>query len=306
MGAIRGGLVLSAFLLLTLPLMPVQALLKRTSAKAARMLPHWYHRQVCRLLGLRLSVSGRVEPDRPVLLVANHTSWLDIPVISAVVPVSFVAKKEVSGWPGVSALARLQQTVFVNRERRSEVGRTTEELMERLKAGSNLVLFAEGTSTDGNRVLPFKTSLFAAVKPPRRRARRREDDEAAPQEPGAAPDAGAERREAPCVQTLTLLYTHVHGVPLSRADRHLTGWYGDMDMLPHAWQLLKSGPLDVSIVLGEPIPLDDFEDRKALARHTEDEIRETFVSLNRGGRAASEAGPVGVQPGIEDLKEPGH
>jgi 1-acyl-sn-glycerol-3-phosphate acyltransferase len=159
--------VLALFMTLTVPLMPVQALLLKASPKAARRFPHWYHRQVCRVLGIKLTINGAIVRDRPVLLVSNHTSWLDIPVLSAVAPVSFVAKKEVGSWPFVSALARLQRSVFVDRARRQAAGETAGEITERLKTGDAIVLFAEGTSSDGNRVLPFKTSLFAAVKPSR-------------------------------------------------------------------------------------------------------------------------------------------
>ena len=94
MGAWRAGAILGAFFVLTVPLMPVQAALLRTSARRARTFPHWYHRQVGRLLGMRIVVDGEVARDRPVLLIANHTTWLDIPVLSALAPVSFVAKKE--------------------------------------------------------------------------------------------------------------------------------------------------------------------------------------------------------------------
>ena len=93
MGAVRGGTILAGFFALTLPLMPVQAALLRLSPKAARRFPNWYHRQVCRLVGVRIEIEGELARDRPVLLVANHTSWLDIQVLSAVAPVSFVAKK---------------------------------------------------------------------------------------------------------------------------------------------------------------------------------------------------------------------
>jgi 1-acyl-sn-glycerol-3-phosphate acyltransferase len=248
--------------------MPVQAGLVRFAPRLARRLPHWYHRHVCRLIGLRLEIEGAVVRDRPVLLVSNHTSWLDIPVLSAVAPVSFVAKKEVGTWPGVSALARLQRTVFVDRERRSAVGETASEIIERLAAGDTIVLFAEGTSSDGNRVLPFRTSLFAAAKP----------------SVAARPANVETARVLTCavVQTVSIAYTRLHGVPLARADRSLVGWYGDMDLPPHAWELLKAGPLDVRIVVGRPVPLDDFADRKALARHSEDEVRANVVRALRG------------------------
>jgi len=259
----RGATRLAAFAALTVPLMPVQALLKRTSAPAARRFPHWYHRQVCRLLGIRLHIDGHVVAGKPVLLIANHTSWLDIPVLSAVAPLSFVAKKEVGTWPFVRSLARLQRTVFVDRTRRQSVGGTADEMLARLAAGDALVLFAEGTSSDGNRVLPFKTSLFAAAKPARTAMSQNE--------PSAA-----------VVQTLALVYTHVHGVPLARGDRPLIGWYGDMEMGSHAWALLKAGPIDVRIVVGPPVPLDAFTDRKQLAAHAETEVRRSVVGVLRG------------------------
>lgn len=267
MGTLRGASILSAFMAMTVPLMPVQALLLRTSRAGARRMPHWYHRQVCRLVGLRLHVEGEIARNRPVLIVANHTSWLDIPVLSAVAPLSFVAKREVGTWPFVSALARLQRTVFVDRTRRTSVGETTSEIMGRLEAGDTIVLFAEGTSSDGNRVLPFRTALFGAVR--------------------TGADAGGHSPAGTVVQTLSIVYTHLHGLPLGRADRPLIGWYGDMLMGGHAWELLKAGPIDVAIGIGPPIPLDTFTDRKTLARHSEDEVRGRVAGMLRAGGTGS-------------------
>lgn len=260
MSRLRAAGVLAGFLGLTLPLMPVQALLLRVSQPAARRFPHWYHRNVCRILGIRLHIEGAVAPNSPVLLVSNHTSWLDIPVLSAVAPVSFVAKSEVGRWPFVSALARLQRTVFIDRTKRVAVGETANEMAERLAQGDTLVLFAEGTSTDGNRVLPFKSSLFAAAKPSGKTN---------------APDASV------VVQTVAIVYARVHGVPLGRADRPLVGWYGDMDMQSHAWQLLQAGPLDVVIRISPPVPLEDYAGRKELAGKTEAAVRENLVRTLR-------------------------
>jgi 1-acyl-sn-glycerol-3-phosphate acyltransferase len=144
-----------------------------------------------------------------------------------------------------------------------------------LNAGDTLVLFAEGTSSDGNRVLPFKTSLFAAAKPPRGRM-------------AAVPGT--------VVQTLAIVYTHLHGVPLGRADRPLVGWYGDMVMGSHAWELLKAGPLDVAVRLGPAVPLDSFADRKELARQSEVELRRNVVSLLRGQPDREPAPPLNHAP----------
>lgn len=263
MGTFRAASIVTGFFAMTVPLMPVQAALLRVSPTGARRFPHWYHRQVCRLFGIRLHIEGSIAQDKPVLLVSNHTSWLDITVLSAVAPVSFVAKKEVSRWPFVSWLAKLQRSVFVDRERRSAVGETTNEIMARLAMGDTVVLFAEGTSSDGNRVLPFKTSLFAAAKPTAKAG-------------GEAID-----NKGVVVQTLSLVYTRLHGVPINRSARPIVGWFGDMEMQSHAWALLKAGPLDVRIRIGAPIALEAFADRKDLARRSEAEIRENVVRLLR-------------------------
>ena len=257
---LRAFLVLAAFFVFTLPLMPLQLMFVRTGSRFARTFPHWYHRQVCKIVGVRLHVEGEIARDNGVLVVSNHVSWLDITVLSAVAPVSFVAKKEVATWPFVKWLAKLQRSVFVDRERRSQVGTKANEILDRLEQGDHVVFFAEGTSSDGNGVLPFRSALFAAVKPP----------------------GGEPAGENVSVQTLALAYTKVYGLPLGRRGRPQVAWYGDMDMASHAWRLLGLGPLDANIRIGPPVPLDDFPDRKALARYTEDKIRRDVVELLRG------------------------
>jgi 1-acyl-sn-glycerol-3-phosphate acyltransferase len=264
MRSLRAFLVLSAFFALIFPLMPLQLLFVRTGSRYARSFPHWYHRQVCRLVGIRLNVEGEIAEQQGVLIIANHVSWLDITVLSAVAPVSFVAKQEVASWPFVSWLAKLQRSVFVDRKRRNEVGDKANEILERLASGDRIVLFAEGTSSDGNSVVPFKTALFAAAKPV-----------------GGAP-MGAKVS----AQTLALTYPKIYGLPLCRRGRHVIAWYGDMDMASHAWRLLGLGPIDAHIRIGPPVPLDAFADRKALARYAEDKVRKDVVELLRGPPAA--------------------
>jgi lyso-ornithine lipid O-acyltransferase len=260
MRSVRAFLVLAAFFAFTLPLMPLQLLFLWTGSRYARTFPNWYHRQVCRIMGIRLHVDGAVARENGVLLISNHVSWLDITVLSAVAPVSFVAKQEVASWPFVSWLAKLQRSVFVDRTRRTEVTDKANEIVNRLQAGDHVVLFAEGTSSDGNGVVPFKTPLFAAAKPS-----------------GGIP-LGADI----CAQTLALTYTKLHGIALCRRGRPVVAWYGDMDLASHAWRLLGLGPLDAHIRLGPPVPLDDFADRKALARYAEAQVRKDVAELLRG------------------------
>ncbi len=273
MRALRAIAIGIAFVVFTVPLMPVQALLLAMKSPRAVIFPHWYHRQLAWLLGIRIHTSGSLESARPLLLVANHQSWLDIVVLSAVTPVSFVAKLEVASWPFVGWLAKLQRTLFIDRTRRSSVQHTSRKIAERLTAGDKVIFFPEGTSGDGNRVLPFKSSLFAAVRPPAK-----------------AQDTTIPGLESVQVQTVALAYTHASGLPLGRAGRPLVAWYGDMNLASHAWDLLCSGPLDVHVRISAPVPLDDFEDRKALASETEQQVRANVAAMLRHGGQVDDDG----------------
>ena len=110
-----------------------------------------------------------------------------------------------------------------------------------------------------------------------------------------APDVGDPRPATPLVQTIGLVYTRLHGIPIDRAARAQVGWYGDMEMLGHAWQLLKAGPLDVAVRIGAPQPLAAFADRKQIAQRSEIAVRQAVVGLLRGWRIG-EAGAVADPP----------
>lgn len=269
-GVFRAVRRLGSFLALTLPLMPLQWVFVRLGLPWAKTLPVWYHRRVLWILDVRTHVHGDITPGKPVLLVSNHLSWLDIPVLSTIAPLSFIAKREVGTWPFIASLAKLQRTVFIDRDKRSDVRSTADTMLGRLNAGDTVILFPEGTTSDGLRVLPFRSSLLSPAKP---RVPRNADANT------SASDGGADVT----VQTCAVAYTHMDGMPLGRAGMPMIAWYGDMEIGPHAWRLLQAGPIDVHISLGRPIPLDTFADRKALARHTEAEINAQVIALIRSG-----------------------
>jgi 1-acyl-sn-glycerol-3-phosphate acyltransferase len=123
-----------------------------------------YSRTLCALLGVRIRVVGEPARDRPALIVANHASWLDIVVLTAIAPVVFVAKREIANWPLVGLVARARPTVFVDRNRRHQTADVNAQIAQRLAEGDSIVLFAEGTSSDGNRVLPFRSALVGSAQ----------------------------------------------------------------------------------------------------------------------------------------------
>ena len=253
LAGLRASFLLAVFLAITLPLMLVQYVLVQLDLPQARTLPHFYHKLVCRVLGIRVHVSGSIDAGKPALLVSNHSSWLDIVALSAAAPVSFVAKAEVGTWPFISLLAKLQRTVFIDRTRRILVKHKAGEIAERLAKGDSIVLFAEGTSSDGNRILPFRSSLFSAAS-------------------GNGDDG-----PAAVVHTVLIAYTHLHGLPILRHERPMVAWYGEMDMLSHVWNVMKSGPLDVTVSISEPVPLASLSGRKELAAFSEARVRRDFI-----------------------------
>ncbi len=229
--------------------MPVQWLLLKLGSPAARTFPHRYHRIVAALFGIHIRTLGEPVTGEGVLMVANHTGWADIIIFSAVAPLSFVSKAEVGTWPFFGTLARLQRTVFVERSRRSSTGESRDEIRERLLAGDTLLLFPEGTSHDGNRVLPFKSALLGAA------------------------EAILANGQHVKVQPVSAAFTGLHGLPLGRENRPLFAWYGDMEMLPHLWEALQAGPLDVVVEFHPPFSL-DVMDRKSLAKAAQRVVQE--------------------------------
>jgi 1-acyl-sn-glycerol-3-phosphate acyltransferase len=189
--------------------------------------------------------------DQPVLLLSNHVSWLDISVIGAVTPIVFVAKSEVANWPVFGWMAKLQRTIFIERDRRQKTGDATRAMAERLVGGDAVLLFPEGTSSDGIRILPFRSALVGAVH-------------------HAIGDATHARV---IVQPLSLAYTRFSGITIGRALREKVAWYGDTELVPHLFGVLASGAVDVTVSWGEPISYDINTDRKQIARDAELSVR---------------------------------
>ena len=266
--------ILSAFLVLTLALLPLQLIGIAFDLRLQRRLPHYYHRILCALIGVRVREIGTRPTTSPTLILSNHVSWLDICVISAMSPVVFVAKSEVAGWPLFGWLARLQRTVFINRQARHRTGAATREIAGRLLGGDAVVLFAEGTSGDGIRVLPFRSSLVGAVHHAL---------------------GNSTRHTHVTVQPLSLAYVSLSGVPIGRGLRERVAWYGDAELVPHLVAVLSAGAVDVAVSWGEAVAYDMSADRKAIARDAERSVR-------RMTAAALRSAPVVKEPASQPLR----
>jgi 1-acyl-sn-glycerol-3-phosphate acyltransferase len=221
----------------------------------ARAFPRMFHRISCRLLGIEVSVRGEICAAQPALFVSNHISYVDIIVLGSLLDASFIAKSDVESWPLFGWLAKLSRTVFVDR-RRASTNLQRDLIAKRLDEGERLILFAESTTSDGNRILPFKTSLFSAAD-------------------------HAKGHELP-VQPVSIAYTCLDGMPLGRTWRPYMAWYGDMTLGGHLWQLFCFGTWRAEVIFHKPVDRRDFANRKELALHCHTIVADGVSSLLSG------------------------
>jgi 1-acyl-sn-glycerol-3-phosphate acyltransferase len=233
-------------LLFTLPCAVMQGLFLLVPGEPKKDFARFYWRSVARMIGLHIRVIGAPAEKltgRPVIYVCNHSSWLDIPAIGGTLRACFVSKDDVAGWPIVGTVARLGRTIFVSRSRQA-IGRERTLMHERLGSGDDLILFPEGTSSDGSRVLPFHSSFFAAAF-----------------KSSYKPDS-----RPPLIQPVSVVYDRLAGLPVGRASRAMFSWYGDMSLAPHVWRLAQWRGKRVTLLFHVPLDPADFADRKALSQ----------------------------------------
>ncbi len=250
-GTLRTIFGLGFAMLATLVLGPTQWVCMKSGLYRGPRVLHAWHSSILKAFGIRVRVFGGKAAGRPLMIAANHVSWTDIPVLGSVADVAFIAKAEVNRWPIVGWLSRLQRTVFIERERRGQSGAQASEIAGRLAGGDVMVLFAEGTTGDGNLVIPFKSTLFGA----------------------AARMLAAGGQDEVWIQPVAIAYTRLQGLPMGRQHRALASWIGDQDLGPHAVGLVRERAVDVEVHFGEAVKFTGKDDRKATARLIEARVR---------------------------------
>ncbi len=262
LGAIRAARRLVALLAWTLLAGVIQSVCLLLPGRAKVRFARFYWAVFSRLLGVRVRVIGALAAGpRPVLFVSNHSSWVDIAVLGGVLPGCFVSKGEVADWPVVSWIARLGRTVFISRTR-GATGRELAEMQARFARGDSIILFPEGTTSDGSRVRPFRSAFFAA--------------------------AGGET--PPLVQPVSIVYDRLAGLPTGRLTRSLFAWVGDQDIASHYWKLAQRTGLGASVLLHRPLDPRDFPDRKALSAAVWQVVADGAATLRQNRPAA----PIGA------------
>ena len=236
---IRASLRVAAMALATLSLLPVHMIALRLGD--GRAVVRLWHRWIARIGGLRVAVHGSPSRSPGTLFVANHVSYLDIPLIGAEIVVDFVSRADVADWPVIGRLAKRAGTRFVDR-RVGSVRAQAEALSRHVGEGASLLIFPEGTSSDGRQVLPFRSSLLAVATAAAR------------------------------VQPIAIRYVGADGRPLDAETRRQVAWYGDMTLAPHLWAMLGLSAIEVEIAFLPIVTMSGFADRKALARHCQEAI----------------------------------
>ncbi len=246
--------------LVTPPLALAQVIALKTGWFSDTIFPPLWHKAVLKALGVRVRVVGEMSRQRPLLLAANHISWADILVIGSLVDVRFIARADLAGWPIMGFLSKLQHTVFIERERKRKSGAQASEIAIDMAAGHAMVLFPEGTTADGNFILPFKSSLFGAAQV-------------------AIDEHTADRV---FIQPLAVAYTRVNGLPMGRKHRARFSWAGGEGLWPSLRRFLQERAVDVELRFGAPVEFNAASKRKDVARVVEASVRGMFADALSG------------------------
>ena len=239
------------YLLLTLALLPFQFIIVFFIKNYAYIIPYFYHKICLRIFGIKIKTFGKVSINSPILLISNHASYLDIIILGSLFKTSFIAKKEILKWPLLGILAKLQNTIFIDR-RVSSLKNQENQIIKHLNEKKNLVIFPEGTSSDGNRVLPFKSSLFNIFE--------------------------KNLNSKILVQTITIVYKKINGIPMNRIERKNITWHSNMDLIPNIFNVLKKLSIEVEVIFNDEFLPSKEYDRKKIALHCWEKINYNLIN----------------------------
>ncbi len=243
------GLKLAGFAVLCIWILVFQGIfLLLYKGPASYIMPKMWHNGVRKIFGLKYRIEGEPYTQGQTIYMSNHLSYLDIQIIGSVITGSFVAKKDVETWPLFGLLSKMQQTAFISRSK-IDAAKEKAVLENMLNEGKSLIIFPEGTSTDGQNVLPFKSSLFSI--------------------------AFMGHNKDLVVQPVTLSVESADGRPVkTQDDRDLYAWHIDMttEMPDHLWRFAKSSGATVVLKFHPPLKASDYNDRKTLAKICHDNV----------------------------------
>ena len=230
--------------------MPIQFLLILVKSNLRFFLPLIFHKFLLKILGIRLSIKGRPSERKPLILIGNHCSYLDIIILGSVLPVCFVAKSEIKSWFLFGTLASLQNSIFIDR-RNFKALDSLKKISKNLSSNFAIIIFPEGTTNNGKRVLKFRASLFKIF----------EDD----------PTLG--------LQNFSLCYTHINSMPLDNRMRPNIAWYGEMSLITHLKRLLNYSSIGAKLQF-HPTIVPHGVTRKIISEESREQVIKGINSLS--------------------------
>ena len=212
-----------------------------------KWLPVIFNRMLLWVLSIKVEIIGEIDQSKKNnLFISNHLSYLDIPILGSRFPIRFVAKSEVESWPLFGFLAKKSRSIFIRRNKTDSFNQKT-KILDVLSSHEKVFIFPEGTTSDGNRVLDFKSSSFSSVE-----------------------------NQNFIIQPIVIVYSDLNGIPINRWLRPMIAWYGDMDLKPHLSKLVALISIKVKLFYLEPVNAQNFKNRKDLSKYLEDQIRKVY------------------------------
>lgn len=249
MRTLRASIKLFAFIILTITLILPQIFWVLIAPNSAHAIPRLYHNILCWFLGIRIQTKGELLSSKGTVYVSNHISYLDIIIYFTRIRASFIAKSDVAKWPVFGFLAKISQTIFIERTK-AGLKNGSKKIEMRLKQGRNLILFPEGTSTNGREVLPFKSGFFQVL-------------------------LGSEYCKY--IQPISIQLSTINdNKPREQQEYDHYAWYADMTLVPHLWKFFTLKSCGVLITYHEPIMITADMDRKLIAKKCEEAVSNSF------------------------------
>jgi len=240
-------------ILLTTIIIPTCLFVRKFLPRYRFHAPRFFHRVICKILNVKIEVKGEISKYNPTLFVSNHMSYVDIPVLGSVLLGAFVSKSEIRTWPIIGLLATLQNTIFVQREKRRDAGNQANTISDRINSGDSIMVFPEGTTGSGTKVLKFKSSLFSIAKKKYKYNSSMEE-------------------EFIKVQPITISFDEINNAKVVYEERGLYSWIGDEALWPHMPKFIGLGKKKIVVTFHPVVSMSQFENRKKIAKYCEDVI----------------------------------
>jgi len=217
----------------------------------------WASIGILKIIGIKVKVTGQPSDIRPLLLASNHISYLDVVILNACDHIHFTPKSDIDSWPVARHIARMSGGVYIDR-RAEKLPEGKDNIISTLAEGNMVCLFPEGTTGNGLHMKPFKSGFFSLAE---------------------EKIHGHELT----IQPIAITYSAIRHLPIDTTQWPLVAWYGDMELLPHLWHVLKIAPIDAEVVFLSSVTIHECGDRKKLAAHCQKVIGEAIQTI-RGQR----------------------